>query len=193
MAVATLDPRTALIVCDMQRGIVVLPTIRPIVEVVARSVALADAFRRHGLPVVLANITGLPPGRTEEVLTLSRLPAGWTDLIPELAPRPEDVVLTREAFSVFAHTDLAQRLASLGVTQVVLVGFATSVAVEATARAAYDLGFNVTLAVDAMTDLNEHAQLNTINRIFPRIGQTGTTKEILELLDRDLPVAPPVQ
>ena len=66
----------------------------------------------------------------------------------------------------------------------VIIGVATSIGVESTARYAYELGFNVTLAVDAMTDLNADAHHNTVTRIFPRLGETGTTQEIIDLLDK---------
>ena len=65
-----------------------------------------------------------------------------------------------------------------------LAGVATSIGVESTARYAYELGFNITLAVDAMTDLNADCHHNSITRIFPRLGETGTTQEILDLLGK---------
>ena len=66
MTVTILDPKTALIVIDLQKGIVSLPTVHPIGDVVKHASALADAFRRHGLPVVLVNVDGGAPGRTEQ-------------------------------------------------------------------------------------------------------------------------------
>jgi nicotinamidase-related amidase len=69
------------------------------------------------------------------------------------------------------------------VTQVVLAGVATSIGVESTARHAYELGFNVSLVIDAMADLNPDAHANSIARIFPRLGETGTTEELVALLD----------
>jgi nicotinamidase-related amidase len=64
MALTALDPNTALIVIDLQSGIVAYPTVHPIGEVVKQASALADAFRRHDLPVVLVNVAGGAPGRT---------------------------------------------------------------------------------------------------------------------------------
>jgi nicotinamidase-related amidase len=84
----------------------------------------------------------------------------------------------------FTNTDLEARLKGLGVTQVVLAGVATSIGVESTARHAYELGFNVTLAIDAMTDLSLEAHDNSVARIFPRLGETGSTQEIVDLLGR---------
>ncbi len=66
MSVTTIDENTALIVVDLQKGIVSLPTVHPIAGVIERACALIDAFREHGLPVVLVNVTGGAPGRTEQ-------------------------------------------------------------------------------------------------------------------------------
>ncbi len=71
----------------------------------------------------------------------------------------------------------------LGVTQVVIAGVSTSAGVESTARQAHEHGFHVTLAIDAMTDMSPDAHLNSITRIFPRLGESGTTQEIIALLD----------
>jgi nicotinamidase-related amidase len=65
---------------------------------------------------------------------------------------------------------------------VVITGVATTAGVESTARHAHELGFSVALAVDAMTDMNADAHHNSITRIFPRLGETGTTQQIIDLL-----------
>lgn len=184
MTVITLDPKTALIVIDLQKGIVGYPTVHPIGEVVERSRSLADAFRQRGLPVVLVNITGVAPGRTERSHSLEGLPADWADLVPELNAQPDDVLITKRTWGAFTNTDLEARLKALGVTQIVLAGVATSVGVESTARHAYELGFNVTLAVDAMTDMRREAHDDSIAHVFPRLGETGTTREIVDLLGK---------
>ena len=183
MAVNILDQRTALIVIDLQKGFLGYPTTHPISEIVERASTLAGAFRRCGLPVVLVNVDGRPPGRTEQASRLGTPPAGWTELLPELNQQPEDWTVTKKTAGAFTHTGLEERLRTVGMTQVVVSGIATSMGVEATARSAYELGFNVMLAVDAMTDTNPETHLNSITRIFPRIGETGTTREIIDLLE----------
>jgi nicotinamidase-related amidase len=182
MAVTTLDPKTALIVIDLQKGIVSLPTVHPMAEVVQRASALADAFRSRGLPVVLVNVAGAPPGRTEQAPRVREFPAGWADLVPELKQQPGDHTVTKRTAGAFVNTDLEAWLKSKGVTQVVIVGVSTSMGVEATARHARDLGFNVTLALDAMTDMSLDAHTNSITNIFPRLGESGSTRDILDLL-----------
>jgi nicotinamidase-related amidase len=90
--------------------------------------------------------------------------------------------VTKWTWGAFASTDLEYRLKVLGVTQVVIVGVATGTGVESTARQAYEQGFNVTLAVDAMTDMRLEAHDHSIAHVFPRLGETGTTREIIDLL-----------
>lgn len=187
MALTTLDPRTALILIDLQKGIVSRPVVHPATEVVARAAALAAAFRRHGLPVVLVHVTKLPPGRNEQAPRLEGMPSDWTELVPKLNRQESDHVITKQSPGAFAHTGLEDWLREMGVTQVVLGGIATSLGVESTARPAYDLGFNVTFATDAMTDLSAEAHENSLTRIFPRLGESGTVREIIDLLDRTRP------
>ncbi len=184
MTVTTLDPNTALVVIDLQKGLVGLPTVHPVGGVLASAAALTVAFRRRGLPVFLVNVTGGAPGRTEQSHSLEGMPADWADLVPELGAQPKDLLVTKRTWGAFTNTDLEARLKALGVTQLVLAGVATSMGVESTARHGHELGFNVTLALDAMTDLSLEAHDNSVARIFPRLGETGSAREIVGLLDR---------
>jgi len=184
MSITTLDPQTAFVVIDLQKGLAVAPTIDPIPAITEKVGVLASAFRRRGLLVVLVNVAGVSNGRTEHGHHSLQFPPDWTDLLPELGQHAEDLVVTKHTWGAFLDTGLESLLKSAGVTQIVLAGVATSLGVESTAREAYALGFNVTLAVDAMTDLTIEAHTNSITRIFPRLGETGTTREILALLDK---------
>lgn len=183
MAITALDPKVALILIDLQKGIVAYPTAHPADKVVRHAGALADAFRRHALPVVLVNAMGGAPGRTEQVRAHGEFPADWAELVPELNQQPKDHGVTKRTWGAFTNTGLDDHLRKLGVTQVVIAGVATSIGVESTARQAHELGLNVTLAVDAMTDVSPEAHNHSITRIFPRLGETGTTWEIIALLD----------
>jgi nicotinamidase-related amidase len=184
MALTAIDQKTALIIIDLQKGIVGLPTAHPTAEVVRHARTLADAFRRHDLPVVLVNVAGGAPGRAEQTRSTQGFPAGWTDLVPELNQHPGDHTVTKRTWGAFTNTGLNEHLKKLGVTQVVIAGVATSIGVESTARQAHELGYHVTLALDAMTDMHLDAHLHSTTRIFPRLGETGTTQEIVALLDK---------
>ena len=182
MAPTTLDPKTALIVVDLQKGVVGLPLAHPIGAVIARARALADVFRKRGLPVTLINVAGGAPGRTEQRRQTGFRPEGWADLIPELNRRPDDIVVTKRTWGAFANTDLEAQLRARGVTQVVIAGVATATGVESTARQAYELGFNVTLAIDAMADRRAEAHDYSVKNVFPRLGETGTSHDIIDRL-----------
>jgi nicotinamidase-related amidase len=183
MAITTLDPKIALLVVDLQKGIVGLPTAHPIGGVIENTVMLLEAFRARKLPVVLINVNGVPPGRAERSFSIGAMPADWTDLIPELNRQPSDHLVTKRTRGAFTHTDLEKYLRDNSVTQVVITGVATGAGVESTARHAHELGFNVTLAIDAMTDRDAEIHHNSVTRIFPGMSETGTTREILDLLE----------
>jgi nicotinamidase-related amidase len=183
MSATVLDPKTALVVVDLQKGIVGLPTVHSADTVVERSGRLAAAFRAKGLPVVLVRVTGGAPGRTEGGASGGGLPpADWADLAEGLGRQDTDIVVTKQVWGAFHGTDLDLQLRRQGVTQVVLSGIATSIGVESTARAAYEHGYNVTVAVDAVTDMDEGAHDNAVEKVFPRLGETDTTDAIIKLL-----------
>jgi len=182
LPLTTLDFHTALIVIDLQQGIIGAQFIHPIAEVVNRTLSLIEAFRRTELPVVLVNVEGRAPGRTEQPRHQQTLPEGWADLIPGLDRQPGDILVTKRTWGAFANTDLEIRLKQMGVTQVVITGVATGTGVESTARQAYEAGFNVTLAIDAMTDVRPEAHEYSLRHVFPRLGETGSTQDVLALL-----------
>ena len=188
MALSTLDRNSALVIIDLQKGIASLSLAHPVPEVVANAAALAAAFRCQHLPVVLVNVAGAARGRTGQPPALSHdLPADWTNLLPELGQDPRDLLVTKHTRGAFTNTALEASLKDQGVTEVVLAGIATSGGVETTAMQAYELGFNVALATDAMTDRDLESHTRCLTRNFPRLGECGTTQEILALLESTRP------
>ncbi|MEI9947804.1 MAG: isochorismatase family cysteine hydrolase [Pseudomonadota bacterium] len=183
MAVTTLDAKTALLVIDLQKGVFSLLPAEKAEALVAPARALTRAFRERNLPLVLVTVAGGAPGRTEQPRRSPQFADGWSDLIPELDQQPSDHRLVKHTWGAFMNTGLDELLKRLGVTHVVVIGVSTSIGVESTARQAYEHGFNVTLAIDAMADLNPEAHFNSVTRIFPRLGETGTTQEIIQLLE----------
>ena len=190
MTLSTLDPVPALVVVDLQRGIASRDTDtapHAISDVVERSAALADALRERGLPVVLVRVSidgaGFSPGRVDRPRAGGRTPpAGWDQIVDELAGHPEDAVVTKRNVGAFVGTDLDLQLRRRGATQVLLTGVATSMGVEGTARAAHDHGYHVVLVTDAMADTDEATHHHSVGAIFPKIGETTTTAEVLAAL-----------
>ncbi|MDE2515251.1 MAG: isochorismatase family protein [Rhodospirillales bacterium] len=190
MPATTIDARTALLVVDLQRGIVdtaaslLTDAVPPIAQVLDRTRALIDACRRKNLPVVLINVAGSAPGRTEEPRRFDGpFPDGFTDFAPALGQQAEDIVITKRRWGAFSGTELDTRLKAMGITQVIIAGIATATGVESTARQAFEQGYNVTLAIDAMSDMRAAAHRYSIEAVFPRLGETGTAQEIIALLD----------
>jgi nicotinamidase-related amidase len=181
MPLTQLDPTAALIVIDLQKGIVGLATVHPGAEIVARAAQLARAFRERNLPVVLVNVAGRAPGRIQAQFNFTP-PPDWTELVPELDRQPGDYTVTKLQIGAFCGTALEQILRRRGVTQVFLAGISTSAGVEATARQAYDQGYNVVTVTDAMTDRDADAHRYATEKNFPRIGETATTDEVIAAL-----------
>jgi nicotinamidase-related amidase len=190
MPATALDPRTALVVIDLQRGLAMYPTVHPFADVVAHTRRLADAFRQRGLPVVWVTVNFSSDGH-DRVLTRTEVPARpvpadatVTQLVPELAAQPGDLLITKRQMNAFYGTELDLQLRRRHVAGIVLAGVATSMGVDSTARAAHERAYNVTFAVDAITDLDPAAHEVTLKKIFPRLGEIDTTDAILALLAR---------
>ncbi|KQO65195.1 isochorismatase family protein [Curtobacterium sp. Leaf261] len=182
-----LEQTPALVVVDLQVGVMQYPTAHPKELVVGNAAALATAFRAHGLPVALVNVDGRAPGRTERSKTSGAaapraIDPSATAIVPELDQQATDITVTKRTFGAFTGTDLDVQLRAAGATQVVVVGIATSSGVESTARAAHELGYHVALVTDAMSDSAE-AHEASVTLQFPKIGEVGTTADVLALLD----------
>jgi nicotinamidase-related amidase len=182
MPLSQLDDRAALIVIDLQKGITQYPTVHPASEIIARSAELARAFRKRGLPVVLVNVSAGAPGRTQVAVPKVSRPPDWTDLAPELEQSPADIRITKQRWGAFTGTSLDAELHRRGVTQVFVTGISTSAGVESTARGAHEHGYHVVLVTDAMTDRDLDTHRHSVEKIFPRIGETTTTAEVVASL-----------
>ena len=171
--------RTALIVVDMQNafaspgGMLDLAGIdvRPARGVIANAALVCEASRQASVPVVYLTI-GYPPDlstaggvdspnpQKELALCLMRerpelrgklLTFGTWDfqIVDELAPRPEDVVIVKSRYSGFHGTSLDSVLRSRGIRNLLMVGIASNVCVESTLRDAYFLEYWPVLVADA--------------------------------------------
>jgi nicotinamidase-related amidase len=135
-----------------------------------------------GLPVVLVNVTCRPPGRTDDGAPKYSLPPDWTELVPELGQTTRRLHHHKATGGSVHRHILHESLRQRGVTQVVLAGVVTSLGVESTASSAYDLGYNVVLVIDAMTDRDVDAHDHSVEKVFPRLGEADTTENVLKIL-----------
>ncbi|RKD87739.1 isochorismatase family protein [Mangrovibacterium diazotrophicum] len=189
--ITKIDEKTALVLIDLQKGIA-KDTVHPVADVIRNAVKLIDAFRKRSLPVVLVTVN--PSGarflkcRIEGGKSISptgemALPEDFADLVPEIEPLASDIQIRKRTWNAFFETDLHEQLQKHGVTGIVLGGISTSIGVEGTARAASEFGYNQTFVVDAMSDKILEAHDCTVNYIFPRLGELGTTAEVIQHLE----------
>jgi len=182
MALSQLDKNAALIVIDLQKGIVALPTVHPSAGIVEKAATLLRAFRAANHPVVLVKVEDAAPGRTDAGNHPFPSDPAFSTFVPELEQAASDHVVSKKRWGAFLTTNLDAWLREKGIEQVVIVGIATSIGVESTARFASEHGYHVVLVTDAMTDLNAAAHENSITTIFPRLGETTTTDALLAKL-----------
>ncbi len=88
----------------------------------------------------------------------------------------------RAGWSAFAGTPLIQDLMARQITDVVIVGLATTFGVESTARAAADLGFSVVVVSDAVSDPDPAGHERSLTRVIPALGRVRTTTEVVAAL-----------
>lgn len=183
--ITELDKNTALIIIDLQNGIIKQPLAHPTDKVLSNVNLLIDAFRKKELPIVAVNVNpnGAAWTKTRKEAK-SPAPAGddWYKLSDQINIIETDIHITKHTWNAFFETTLQEELKKKSVTGIVLAGISTSIGVEGTARAASELGYNISFATDAMTDGKEEGHTHSVQLIFPRIGETGTTEDILKAL-----------
>lgn len=164
--------RTALLVYDMQAGIVPqIPTGREITAQVARVLAAARSgeyrvfYTRHmSLPNAVAGVSQLrtamawqrvdDPAKVKPAF-LRDSPA-WR-FVPELAPTSDEAVFDKLAMSAFEGTPLDFALRDCGINSFVIVGIALEIGIEPTVRHAADLGYIPIVVRDACGHRDEAA------------------------------------
>jgi len=181
---------SALLVIDLQMGILGLPLAPHSADtVVAKSARLVSAWRAQARPVALTTVAWakdfadalqqpvdrplpMPPGG---------LPANWAELSPELSACSGDILITKRQWNAFHGTELDLQLRRRGVRQLVIAGVATNMGVESTARVAYELGYRVVFAEDAISSISAEMHAFATQTIFPLIGHVRSTADILDL------------
>jgi nicotinamidase-related amidase len=188
MSTITIDTRPALVLIDLQKGILALPTLLSPGEIKNRARRLAAAFRSAALPVVRVKLAfsadggDLPPGRALIPGPESAPPAAYSEFPEDFPPQPDDVIVVKRHWGAFTGTELDLQLRRRGVTQIVLAGISTSMGVESTARSAWESSYNLIFAEDAITDTDAASHTHTFTKIFPHLGEIATTEQIIDIL-----------
>jgi nicotinamidase-related amidase len=186
----SIDPKTtALVLIDLQMGITRYSTAPHASSgVIANGVRLAEKCRAVGSTVILVRVSFAADGSDrlnlpiDEQAPASQLSPDWADIVPELGPKPGDLLVTKRQWGAFYGTDLELHLRRRGVKTILLGGISTNFGVESTARDAYERAFALVFVEDAMAARSAEGHAFAITNIFPRLGLVRSTEETLKAL-----------
>lgn len=201
--------RTALLVVDMQHGFLdpgaslevpkgraVVPRLRALIDT-CRAVGVpviytqfvystaipclrGDPFGIEHLPAVPGQPTGL--GRPSSNCLIGPQPgtgAESAEIIPELAPRPDELVVAGHTYDKFYGTPLDLALRSHGITHLLITGVTTDICVNATLMAAANRNYYVTAVTDAMATLEDDIQQACFRIWARKFARLRTTAQVL--------------
>ena len=180
--------KTAFVVIDLQEGIVSYPaTPHDTKTVVANAAKIADAFRENKMMVFLVRVAmtdaeRLKPVADEQGPMRGAPSKDWSEIMPELGPKEDDIVITKKQWGAFYGTDLDLQLRRRGIDTLVLCGISTNFGVESTARVAYEYGYQQVFVEDACAGNSVELHNMAINSVLKRIGRVRTTEEVLQAL-----------
>ncbi|HET7433999.1 MAG TPA: hydrolase [Thermoanaerobaculia bacterium] len=189
---------TALIVIDLQHGIVARDTApHAAKDVVARVARLSSRMRDAGATIVFVRVAFSADDRDRlkahadqpAPASVADLPPEWSQLVPELGVQPSDLVITKRQWGAFYGTELDLQLRRRGIRTIVLTGISTNFGVESTGRDAWERGYEQIFVEDAMSGLSGGAHEFAITTIFPRLGVIVSTEEVLAWDDGRPPAA----
>lgn len=136
--------RAVLLAIDMQQAFDCSPwPCRWNEEVDANGLALLDAWRSTGRPIIHVRHDSVEPGST-----LARGTPG-NAFRPGFGPTGDEPLITKNVNSAFIGTDLDERLRKLGAKHVVAFGISTDMCVSTTVRMGANLGWDIILVPDA--------------------------------------------
>lgn len=193
------DPAsTALIVVDMQNDFCSADGYyasvgRDISKLAASAgpvAALLERARRAGMTIVFTRLLHDPVRGAMEDRHVIR-PRRWTasgkrlvagtrgaNVIDEIAPRGDEIILDKFGYSAFEGTDLEQQLHGRGIKTVIMAGVVTYACVLATAFSAFDRDFDVILATDAVGSWNDDLGTKTADVVNLLLGVAVSASEI---------------
>ncbi len=186
MNVETTAPRDALLVMDVQQGIVQrYGDAEALLGRIASAIAAARAANipiiyvvvrfRKGYPEISVRNRTFAAARNAGTAMEESSPA--TEIHPAMAPQDGDVVVVKRRVGAFSGSDLDVVLRALGVDGLVLCGIATSGVVLSTLRAAADMDFRCTVLADCCADADEEVHRVLTTKVFPRQAEVLTVGE----------------
>ena len=161
--------------------------------VIPNTRSLLETFRGNGLEVVFARIACMTQDGRDR--SLSQKKPGWnyllmplnteeSQIVPELAPSGDEIVITKTTDSALTGTNLRLVLHNIGIKNVVLAGIFTDQCVSSTVRSLADESYNVLVLEDccaAGTDELHHKELEILNNIYCHVMDSSELLQIMGL------------
>lgn len=192
--------RIALIINEMQKGTIAEGSDFPeLVEqisergIIPKMVALAEAFREAGMPVIHTHIAHDPDYAELPITNLimarskknGRQKVGSVDAepVPELAPTATDIVHSRGYGLIAFHgTDLDSRMRHMGINTVVLSGVSSNIALQGLALFASDMGFQVVIPEDCTAGASRETHEFVFKNLLPLYSNITTGDQVIAAL-----------
>ena len=153
-------------------------------QVIPNTAKMIDFCRARGIEVIFARIACLKPDGRDRSLSQKKpgfnyllLPKDREDsqLVPELTPQDEDIVVIKTTDSALTGTNLRLVLRNMEIKNVIATGIFTDQCVSSTVRSLADESFNVVVVEDCCAAATEELHLNelkTINMIYCHVVQS---------------------
>ena len=161
----------------------------PVVDAVRETADLLDIARRGGIPVIYTRVIYSPNGLdggifVQKVPVLRKMVEGepLADIVPELPPAPQDVIINKQYASAFFGTSLAATLTSQGIDTLIVTGCSTSGCVRATAVDGMQYGFRVMVPRECVGDRHPEPHEANLFDIDSKYGDVVSKAEVMEYL-----------
>jgi nicotinamidase-related amidase len=161
--------------------------------VIPNTQAMLEAFRKNKLEVIFARIACLTQDGRDR--SLSQKKPGWnyllmprnteeSQLVGELQPVGDEIVITKTTDSALTGTNLRLVLHNIGIANVVVCGIFTDQCVSSTVRSLADESYNVIVLDDccaAGIDELHDKELEIINNIYCHVMKSRELLDIMKL------------
>lgn len=174
--------------------------------VIPRMAKINEACRAVGIPIVYAQADHRPDNREFNAHVVDTQPGnvpnngGGTpyltlspqvfsgqkevEIIPEIAPHPEDYVIKKHRWSAFFQTWLELALRTRGIDTIMLAGGGINAGINATAYAARDLGFSQIFLSDVITPSSGASREAHMADVYPGFGRVRTVDQAIALFQK---------
>jgi nicotinamidase-related amidase len=102
-----------------------------------------------------------------------------TDVVTEIYPAPEDLIIEKYGYGAFHGTSLSDRLRQKGVHSLVVTGTVTQICVEETAREAFHHGFRTTMVEDAVSSFSPELHAAALKNFAMKFGWVETSTAVV--------------